>query len=88
MGWGGARPLPERNDLAINNGPIFDSDYDDNPSTRVRFNEGDGRLSSPMKVLGTGAGFVEDWNDDGRLDLTLNETAYLSASGGPRLRCI
>lgn len=76
-----------RNDLAINNGPIFDSDYDDNPSTRVRFNEGHGRFSSPMKVLGTGASFVEDWNDDGRLDLTLNETAYLSASRGPHLRC-
>ena len=73
-------------DLAVNNGPIYESGYD-NPSTRVKFNQGHGRFSRPVRVLGTGASFVEDWNDDGRLDLTIKGTAYLSAPKGPGLTC-
>lgn len=76
-----------RKDLAISNGPIFESGYDDNPSTRVKFNQGGGRFSRPVRVLGTGAGFVEDWKGDGRLDLTINGTAYLSAGEGSGLTC-
>lgn len=76
-----------KKDLAISNGPIFESGYDDNPSTRVKFNQGDGRFSRPIRVLGTGAAFVEDWNEDGRSDLTIKGTAFLSAPEGTGLTC-
>lgn len=58
---------------------------------RVLYNRGEGRFSRPAKVLDdplARAKVTDDLNGDGRLDITMGDSFYLSAPRGPGATCL